>query len=143
MKSQININFFRTIGVLILVTTIFASSIAHGLNDNISLIYSWPRMADGQEQEQEQQDNSIDEGDAATATNNNSSELSLPDLFSKVEKSVVQVASKEDTGISLGSTLGSGFVYDKNGHIVTNYHVITGSKTEGKVQITFLDGRYI
>ncbi len=65
---------------------------------------------------------------------------SLPELFSKVEKSVVQVASKEDTGISLGSTLGSGFVYDKNGYIVTNYHVVAGSKAEGNVQITFLDG---
>jgi S1-C subfamily serine protease len=64
----------------------------------------------------------------------------LPDLFSKVEKSVVQVASKEDTGISLGSRLGSGFVYDRNGHIVTNYHVIAGGTSEGKVQITFLDG---
>ena len=139
MKSQRNINFFRTIGILISVTIIFASSIAHGLNDNISLIYLWPRIADGQEQGQEQQDNSINGGDAATATNN-SSELSLPDLFSKVEKSVVQVASKEDTGISLGSTLGSGFVYDKNGHIVTNYHVVAGGISEGKVQITFLDG---
>jgi serine protease Do len=121
------------------VTIIFASSIAHGLNDNISLVYLWPRIADGQEQGQEQQDNSNDGGDSTT-TNNNSSELSLPDLFSKVEKSVVQVASKEDTGISLGSRLGSGFVYDRNGHIVTNYHVITGGTSEGKVQITFLDG---
>jgi S1-C subfamily serine protease len=123
------------------VTIIFASSIAHGLNDNISLIYSWPGIAEGQEQGQEQQDNSIDGGDATTNNNNNnSSELSLPDLFSKVEKSVVQVASKEDTGISLGSRLGSGFVYDRNGHIVTNYHVIAGGTSEGKVQITFLDG---
>src|SRR5919108_2177092 len=138
MKSQGDISFFRTIGILVSVTIIFASSIAYGLNDNISLIYSWPRMADGQEQELEQQDNSID-GDDAT-NNNNSSELSLPDLFSKVEKSVVQVASKEDTGISLGSRLGSGFVYDRNGHIVTNYHVIVGGTSEGKVKITFLDG---
>jgi len=139
MKPQGNINFFRTIGVLVSVTIIFASSIAHGLNDNISLVYLWPRIADGQEQGQEQQDNSSDGGDSTTA-NNNSSELSLPDLFSKVEKSAVQVASKEDTGISLGSRLGSGFVYDRNGHIVTNYHVITGGTSEGKVQITFLDG---
>jgi serine protease Do len=141
MRPQGNINFFRTIGVLVSVTIIFASSIAHGLNDNISLVYLWPRIADGQEQGQEQQDNSIDGGDATTNNNNNnSSELSLPDLFSKVEKSVVQVASKEDTGISLGSRLGSGFVYDRNGHIVTNYHVIAGGTSEGKVQITFLDG---
>jgi S1-C subfamily serine protease len=139
MKPQGNINFFRTIGVLVSVIIIFASSIAHSLNDNISLVYLWPRIADGQEQGQEQQDNSNDGGDSTT-TNNNSSELSLPDLFSKVEKSVVQVASKEDTGISLGSRLGSGFVYDRNGHIVTNYHVIVGGTSEGKVQITFLDG---
>jgi serine protease Do len=138
MKPQGNINFFRTIGVLVSMTIIFASSIAHGLNDKISLVYLWPRIADGQEQGQEQQDNSNDGGDSTT--NNNSSELSLPDLFSKVEKSVVQVASKEDTGISLGSRLGSGFVYDRNGHIVTNYHVIAGGTSEGKVQITFLDG---
>src|ERR671923_611656 len=143
MKPQGNINFFRTIGVLVSVIIIFASSIAHSLNDNISLVYLWPRIADGQEQGQEQQDNSNDGGDSTTTTttnNNNSSELSLPDLFSKVEKSVVQVASKEDTGISLGSRLGSGFVYDRNGHIVTNYHVIAGGISEGKVQITFLDG---
>ena len=139
MKPQGNMNFFRTIGVLVSVTIIFASSTAHGLNYNISLVYLWPRIADGQEQGQEQQDNSNDGGDSTT-NNNNSSELSLPDLFSKVEKSVVQVASKEDTGISLGSRLGSGFVYDRNGHIVTNYHVITGGTSEGKVQITFLDG---
>ena len=142
MKPQGNINFFRTIGVLVSVTIIFASSIAHGLNDNISLVYLWPRIADGQEQGQEQQDNSNDGGNSTT-TNNNSSELSLPDLFSKVEKSVVQVASKEDTGISLGSRLGSGFVYDRNGHIVTNYHVITGGTSEGKVQITFLEEVHI
>ena len=140
MKPQGNINFFRTIGVLVSVIIIFASSIAHSLNDNISLVYLWPRIADGQEQGQEQQDNSNDGGDSTTTNNNNSSELSLPDLFSKVEKSVVQVASKEDTGISLGSRLGSGFVYDRNGHIVTNYHVIVGGTSEGKVQITFLDG---
>ena len=73
MKSQRNINFFMTIGVLVSVTIIFASSIAHGLNDNISLIYSWPGIAEGQEQGQEQQDNSIDGGDATTNNNNNNS----------------------------------------------------------------------
>jgi S1-C subfamily serine protease len=89
-------------------------------------------------------DNSIIQAEAQQLQEDTSNTIqnvnSLPDLFSKVEKSVVQVASKEDTGISLGSTLGSGFVYDKNGYIVTNYHVVAGSKTEGNVQITFLDG---
>ena len=37
--------------------------------------------------------------------------------------------------------LGSGFVYDKQGHIITNNHVLGGSKI---VDVTFVDGnRYI
>jgi serine protease Do len=66
---------------------------------------------------------------------------SLPDLFDKVEKSVVQItepgsiqATEPDP-----SRLGSGFVYDKLGHIVTNFHVVDGSKNN-KVYVTFLDG---
>jgi len=34
--------------------------------------------------------------------------------------------------------LGSGFVFDKKGHIITNAHVVDDSK---KVVVTFLDGR--
>ena len=101
---------------------------------------AWPLVAGGQEQEeQNQQDNSFFEEDS-TINNKNSSELSLPDLFSKVEKSVVQVASNDDIDISSSSRLGSGFIFDRNGHIVTNYHVIAGGATQGNVQITFLDG---
>ncbi|MDQ3718992.1 MAG: S1C family serine protease, partial [Thermoproteota archaeon] len=64
--------------------------------------------------------------------------MTLPDLFSKVEKSVVQVTDV-DTTVPLGARLGSGFVYDKDGHIITNYHVAAGSRGES-LQITFLDG---
>ncbi|MDQ4055848.1 MAG: S1C family serine protease, partial [Thermoproteota archaeon] len=64
--------------------------------------------------------------------------LTLPDLFSKVEKSVVQVTDL-DTTVPLGARLGSGFVYDNDGHIITNYHVAAGSRGES-LQITFLDG---
>lgn len=140
MKSERNIDFFKTAAILISVTIIFTSSIVYSLNGNTNHNYTWPIIAGGQEQEeQNQQDNSFDEEDA-TSNNKNSSELSLPELFSKVEKSVVQVASKDDIGISSSSRLGSGFVFDKNGHIVTNYHVIAGGATQGNVQITFLDG---
>lgn len=63
-------------------------------------------------------------------------ELTLPDLFAKVEKSVVQITDSDETD-PLDSRLGSGFVYDTNGHIITNYHVVNGG---GKLDITFLDG---
>ena len=66
--------------------------------------------------------------------------LDLPDLFEKVEKSVVQV-TEVDKSNELGSRLGSGFVYDKSGHIITNYHVvIPGSNNNDELQVSFLDG---
>ncbi|MGD9532664.1 MAG: trypsin-like peptidase domain-containing protein [Candidatus Nitrosocosmicus sp.] len=66
---------------------------------------------------------------------------SLPDLFSKVEKSVVQITEPgtAQNGQPNPSRLGSGFVYDKLGHIVTNFHVVDGAKNN-KAYITFLDG---
>ncbi len=66
---------------------------------------------------------------------------SLPDLFDRVEKSVVQITEPGNTQATEPnqSRLGSGFVYDKLGHIVTNFHVVDGSKNN-KVYVTFLDG---
>jgi S1-C subfamily serine protease len=66
--------------------------------------------------------------------------LSLPDLFTKVKKSVVQVTERDNSN-ELGSRLGSGFVYDKDGHVITNYHVVTpGTNNNNELQVTFLDG---
>jgi serine protease Do len=139
MKSERDIDFFKTATILISVTIIFTSSIIYSFSGNTNQNSAWPLVAGGQEQEeQNQQDNSFFEEDS-TINNKNSSELSLPDLFSKVEKSVVQVASNDDIDSS-SSRLGSGFIFDRNGHIVTNYHVIAGGATQGNVQITFLDG---
>jgi S1-C subfamily serine protease len=140
MKSERDIDFFKTATILISVTIIFTSSIVYSFSGNTNQNSVLPLVAVGQEQEeQNQQDNSFFEEDS-TINNKNTSELSLPDLFSKVEKSVVQVASNDDIDISSSSRLGSGFIFDRNGHIVTNYHVIAGGATQGNVQITFLDG---
>lgn len=72
----------------------------------------------------------------------------LTSLFKRTEDSVVQITSKVSTTdssiiingqpLSSQSTrLGSGFVYDKEGRIITNNHVVEGSKT---VNVTFIDG---
>ena len=61
----------------------------------------------------------------------------LSELFKNVEKSVVQISSEDETTELLGSRLGSGFVYDTNGHVVTNNHVTSGGKD---LHITFSDG---
>ena len=52
------------------------------------------------------------------------SDLTLPELFTRIEKSVVQITDSDETS-PLDSRLGSGFVYDDNGHIITNHHVST------------------
>ncbi len=63
------------------------------------------------------------------------SELTLPDLFDKAGPSVVEVSASSD--VSDQGKLGSGFVYDDNGHIVTNLHVASGSN---QLDVTFPDG---
>jgi serine protease Do len=80
---------------------------------------------------------------AQMPTNENSTaqgSFSLPDLFTKVQKSVVQVTERDNSN-ELGARLGSGFVYDKDGHVITNYHVVTpGTNNNNELQVTFLDG---
>jgi S1-C subfamily serine protease len=63
-------------------------------------------------------------------------ELSLPDLFDKTQRSVVEITDNSASDQSK-SRLGSGFVYDNNGHIITNNHVVS---VAGTLDVTFLDG---
>lgn len=65
-------------------------------------------------------------------------ELSLTDLFQKVENSVVQITDSSETDV-FESRLGSGFVYDDNGHIITNHHVVSGGGGN-RLDVTFPDG---
>src|ERR1051325_11695336 len=85
---------------------------------------------------------------STSSSPSSSTSTSLPDVFQKVENSVVQITSTTsnpneiiiDNGVPATGkrmALGSGFVYDNKGHIVTNYHVVTGTR---KADVTFTDG---
>jgi S1-C subfamily serine protease len=62
----------------------------------------------------------------------NATTLTPTELFSKIQDSVVQITTtnREIAGPS-SSGLGSGFIYDKNGHIITNYHVVALASLPG------------
>ena len=67
-----------------------------------------------------------------------SKSLSLIEIFEKSEPGVVRVNVQRIETVDGVGGLGSGFVFDKKGHIITNAHVIDNAK---KIAVTFLDGR--
>ncbi|MCV0410245.1 trypsin-like peptidase domain-containing protein [Nitrosopumilus sp.] len=67
-----------------------------------------------------------------------SKKLSLIEIFEKSEPGVVRVNVQRSETAEIANGVGSGFVFDKIGHIITNAHVV---KDANKVTITFLDGR--
>jgi len=52
-----------------------------------------------------------------------------PEIYDQIKHSVVLIQTE--------AGLGSGFIYDNTGYIITNYHVIEDANT---IQVTFLDG---
>jgi 2-alkenal reductase len=56
-------------------------------------------------------------------------------LYQQVSPGIVAIQVSGPQGASLGS----GFVYDDSGHIVTNYHVVSDA-TNGKVEVDFASG---
>jgi S1-C subfamily serine protease len=84
--------------------------------------------------------------------NSNSSNIlsSLPftELFEEAEQSIVQVsATLNETSLFdedgqlpfFGQALGSGFVYDREGHIITSNHVVSAG-SDPRIDVTFTDG---
>lgn len=79
----------------------------------------------------------------ASAVEENSSSsysknLSLVEIFEKSESGVVRVNVQRSPDEESPSGVGSGFVFDKRGHIITNAHVVDKAQ---KIAVTFLDGR--
>jgi len=66
--------------------------------------------------------------------------LTIGEIYKRSAPGVVQITATANTGVDpLGGSesqraLGSGFVFDKAGYIITNYHVIEGA---GSIKVTF------
>lgn len=76
-------------------------------------------------------------GTVATVPVSNSSGTDWTDVAAAVSPAVVTIQAQ---GASSGGT-GSGVVYDAQGDIVTNYHVIASALGGGQIQVTLADGR--
>ena len=125
-------NYIWIVAIAILTTSMcfginLSEAIAQQSNDNSSNVVSNNSLSE-----------SISTSDAMT----------LPQIFNKTENSVVQITSTSPISNSLvirngeqipqnDVALGSGFVYDQDGHILTNYHVISDPNS---VEVTFVDG---
>lgn len=88
--------------------------------------------------------NTVEGGDtggrSARITANGSDAMSVQDIYSQAGPGVIQVTSTSVGqevpffGSQSRTSLGSGFVIDKSGHIVTNFHVIDGAD---EVEVNF------
>ncbi|MFZ0316899.1 MAG: trypsin-like peptidase domain-containing protein [Nitrososphaeraceae archaeon] len=76
----------------------------------------------------------------------NSTSISISKIFKDVQGSVVQITREnkqapDSPGDENVTSLGSGFVFDKEGRIITNHHVVQDAKS---VDVSFIDGnRYV
>ncbi|UUN27929.1 S1C family serine protease [Streptomyces sp. FIT100] len=61
-------------------------------------------------------------------------------VANKALPSVVTIEAKSDAAEGEGGT-GTGFVYDKQGHILTNNHVVASAADGGELSATFSDGK--
>ena len=79
----------------------------------------------------------LNEGTVATVPVSNSSGTDWTAVAAAVSPAVVTIQAQ---GASSGGT-GSGVIYDAQGDIVTNYHVISSVLGGGQIQVTLADGR--
>src|SRR5215831_5920235 len=119
----------------------FATAVVFAVAIMIMIPYSGFILTPTSVAAQTQQMNSSTSSSQDTNSSPSSNPLTLNSIFKQVNNSVVQITSKTpptaSNSLNQSSSNGTGFVYDKQGHIVTNGHVVGDAKV---VDVTFPDG---
>jgi putative serine protease PepD len=63
--------------------------------------------------------------------------LAIEDIYERTQKAVVEITAAATQFSGAQSAQGSGFVFDDDGHIVTNQHVVEGASS---ISVRFWDG---
>jgi S1-C subfamily serine protease len=75
----------------------------------------------------------LEQGNPAPVIERGMQDQLLTEIYDKVNQGVVSIQVTTDQG----GAQGSGFVYDKDGHIITNFHVVDGANT---IEVDFPSG---
>ena len=125
MRNRFTVGMAVVIAVAIMITVPFNGIIL-------------PSLAVAQQQQ-------MNSNTSSQGTSSSSNPLTLNSIFKQVNNSVVQITSKTPTaGVAnpsnQSSSNGTGFVYDKQGHIVTNGHVVGDAKVVARWQQIYCKG---
>jgi len=125
MFNRIRASRFLAGLVIVALVALFASTMVACSSDKSSAEQSTSPTAQSQ----------------STPSTTTKDEGSVPDLYDSVRPSVVRVTSISTTSTRFGTQqsegLGSGIILDKDGNILTNYHVVQSAK---ELEVTLGDG---
>lgn len=141
----------KEVGILLVISMLLASALAIQVMRDGGLAVGQttnPATQTALSTSASQQNNSTADSMASGSTVLDAESVALNQVFKKTSNSVVQITSSVKTVVpniiingnpleSQSTRLGSGFVYDTEGRIITNNHVVDGAKT---VDVTFVDG---
>ncbi|MEW6604699.1 MAG: trypsin-like peptidase domain-containing protein [Thermoproteota archaeon] len=141
----------KEVGILLIISMLLASALAIQVMRDGGLAVGQTTSPAAQTapstSASQQNNNTADSMNSGSAVLDTES-VALNQVFKKTSNSVVQITSSVKTVVpniiingnpleSQSTRLGSGFVYDTEGRIITNNHVIDGART---VDVTFVDG---
>ncbi|WP_316506038.1 S1C family serine protease [Nitrosopumilus sp.] len=141
--SQIQANPSNKLKISLLILTFLAVTTVTGVT-----VFSSQDFVDAFNATAELSDTQQPGTIAHAATNGidkNSRVLSLVELFENTESGVVSISVQKDSSMMINgeaisfnnNAAGSGFVYDDQGHIITNNHVVRDAQ---KIVVTFTNG---